>query len=84
MFGNGLGAARRLAAAAIGLCLCGFLPAMAGPVADGAAEAETLMSAGKAEDALGAFDKAAAAFWVSSPLQLRKAIFADSIGGFGD
>jgi hypothetical protein len=82
-FGRGLSAAGRGAVAAIVL-LCGALAAAAGPVADGAAEAENLMGAGKAEDALAAFDKAAAAFWVSSPLQLRKALFADSIAGFGD
>ncbi|MEO8667729.1 MAG: hypothetical protein ABI399_04380 [Bauldia sp.] len=58
-------------------------PAAAGPIADQAAEAETLMSAGNAEEALSLFDKAAGAFWVSSPLQLRKALFADDIAGFG-
>jgi hypothetical protein len=58
-------------------------PAVAGPVADQAAEAETLMNAGNPQEALGVFDKAAAAFWVSSPLQLRKALFAENISGFG-
>jgi hypothetical protein len=57
--------------------------AAAGPVAEQAAEAEVLMNGGNPQEALGLFDKAAAAFWVSSPLQLRKAIFADNISGFG-
>jgi hypothetical protein len=59
-------------------------PVIAGPAADSAAEAEQLMSAGKAADALAAFDKAEGAFWVSSPLQLRKVLFADNVSGFGE
>ena len=38
----------------------------------------------QAEEALAAFDKAAAAFWRLSPLQLRTALFADSVAGFGN
>jgi len=59
-------------------------PASAGPVADDAARAETLLSEGKAQDALAAFDQATDAFWSASPLTFRTAIFADKIQSFGD
>src|SRR6202011_3067235 len=45
--------------------------AFAGEIADRAAEAERLLGEGKSVDAQAAFDKAAAAFWIASPLQLR-------------
>jgi hypothetical protein len=82
--GTAFRAAGTLAAGLIALAIAGAAPATAGPVADDAAEAESLMGAGNAPEALAAFDKAAAAFWISSPLQLRKALFADSISGFGE
>lgn len=56
----------------------------AGDVADRAAEAEALLAAGNAASALAAFDKAAAAFWIASPLQFRQALFAESVAGFGN
>ena len=37
-----------------------------------------MLAAGKSADALAAFDKAAAAFWVASPLQFRVVSFADA------
>ena len=59
-------------------------PALAGEIADRAAEAERLLGDGKPADAQAAFDKAAAAFWIASPLQLRVAAFADEVKGFGN
>jgi len=59
-------------------------PAHAGEIADRAAEAEQLLGQGRAADAQAAFDKAAAAFWIASPLQLRVATFADEVKGFGN
>ncbi len=58
--------------------------ALAGEIADRAAEAEQLLSQGRAADAQAAFDKAAAAFWIASPLQLRVVTFADEVKGFGN
>jgi hypothetical protein len=59
-------------------------PATAGEIADKATLAETLVGRGYGEAALAAFDKATAAFWAASPLQLRVIAFADSIAGYGD
>lgn len=59
-------------------------PAAAGEIADKAALAETLVGRGYAEAGLAAFDKATAAFWAASPLQLRTIAFADSVEGYGD
>ena len=58
--------------------------AFAGEIADRAAEAERLLGEGKSVDAQAAFDKAAAAFWIASPLQLRVVTFADEVKGFGN
>jgi hypothetical protein len=58
--------------------------AFAGEIADSAAEAERLLADGKPADAQAAFDKAAAAFWIASPMQLRIATFADEVKGFGN
>lgn len=58
--------------------------AWAGEVADKAAEAESLLSAGKISDALNAFDASTEAFWKAVPLGFRKAIFVDEVKGFGD
>lgn len=60
------------------------LPALAGEIADKAAEAESLLSAGKPQEALAAFDQASGDFWTASPLQMRVATFVDSVTGFGD
>ena len=56
---------------------------IAGETASSAAEAEALLQAGKAEEAIGALDKAVDAFWAASPLQFRTALFADSVVAFG-
>jgi hypothetical protein len=58
--------------------------AFAGEISDRAAEAERLLADGKPAEAQAAFDKAAAAFWIASPLQLRVATFADEVKGFGN
>ena len=57
--------------------------ARAGEIADRAVEAEALLQQGKAADALAAFDKAADAFWGAMPFQIRTALFANSVAGFG-
>lgn len=56
----------------------------AGEVVDKATLAETLLDRGYDAAALGAFDKAAAAFWKASPLQTRTVLFADSIEGYAN
>lgn len=76
-------AAARSAAFAVILAACPA-GAVAGEIADRAAEAERLLGEGKPADAQAAFDKAAAAFWIASPLQLRVATFADEVKGFGN
>jgi hypothetical protein len=63
--------------------VAGGTGAFAGPVADKAAEAESLLSAGDAAGALDAFDAAADAFFAASPLQFRVALFADGVIGYG-
>jgi len=75
----------RPAALAAALTLA-FAPvaALAGEISDRASEAEQLLGQGRPADAQAAFDKAAAAFWIASPLQLRVAIFADEVKGFGN
>jgi hypothetical protein len=60
------------------------LAAGAGEVADRATEAERLLGESKPAEAQAAFDKAAAAFWIASPLQLRVVTFADEVKGFGN
>jgi hypothetical protein len=57
--------------------------ATAGPIADSASQAEQLLAAGNAADALAAFDTATDAFWQASPLQFRKMLFADAVSGYG-
>jgi hypothetical protein len=57
---------------------------MSGEIGDRAAEAEQLLSQGKPAEAQAAFDKAAAAFWIASPLQLRVVTFADNVKEFGN
>jgi hypothetical protein len=59
-------------------------PALAGPVEDNAARAETLLAEGKAQDAVAAFDQATDAFWNASPLTFRTAVLADRIQSYGD
>ncbi len=60
------------------------VPGIAGEISDRAAEAEQLLGQGRPAEAQAAFDKAAAAFWIASPLQLRVATFADEVKGFGN
>jgi hypothetical protein len=57
--------------------------ALAGPIADDASQAEQLLAAGKAADALAAYDQASDAFWQASPLQFRTVLFADAVSGYG-
>src|SRR5204863_7962183 len=77
----------RWLAAAVVVVFAGMVdasPAAAGEIADRAAEAERLLGDGKAAEAQAAFDKAAAAFWIASPLQLRVVTFADEVKSFGN
>lgn len=73
-----------LSVAILGISVLSGGPAAAGAVGEGATEAESLLAAGKSAEALAAFDEAAAAFWVASPLQFRVVSFADSVKGFAD
>jgi hypothetical protein len=63
---------------------CGAGAAYAGPIAEDAAKAESLLSDGKAQDGLTAFDAATDAFWTAAPLTFRSALFADRIASYGD
>jgi hypothetical protein len=67
-----------------GLGFAPFAAASAGEIADRASEAERLLGNGDGAAALAAFDKAASAFWIASPLQFRVITFADSVKGIGD
>lgn len=58
--------------------------AFAGSIAEDAAKADTLLTEGKAQDALAAFDAATDAFWTAAPLTFRTALFADRIQSYGD
>lgn len=69
-------------AGALLFAACGA--AMAGEVADKAAEAETLLQTGKSAEAQQALDAAVEAFWKSAPLTFRNARFVDDAKGFGD
>lgn len=62
----------------------GITTAGAGEIADKAALAETLVERGYAEAALSALDKAVAAFWEESPLQIRTIAFVDGVAGYGN
>jgi hypothetical protein len=62
----------------------GAATAQAGEIADKAALAERLVERGYSEAALAALDKAVAAFWEESPLQLRTIGFVDSVSGYGN
>ena len=54
--------------------------AVAGDVADKAAEAETLLGAGNAAGGFEALNAAVDAFWTAAPLTLRQAYFAAPVG----
>ncbi len=78
----------RLSGVAFALCTAVALgapahPALARPIADGAAQAEQAITAGDAKGAIAAFDGATDAFWNAVPLAFRVATFATGISGFG-
>ena len=76
---------RRRVLAALAAALTALpVAASAGEIADKAAEAESLLSGGKPQEALAAFDQASEDFWNASPLQMRVATFVESVAGFGD
>lgn len=58
--------------------------ALAGEVADKAAEAEALLQSGKPVEAQAALEGALDAFWKAAPLTLRNARFVDEAMGYGD
>jgi len=58
--------------------------ASAGDIADKAGQAESLLSAGKPQEALAAFDAATGDFWAALPLSARVATFVDSVDGYGN
>lgn len=57
--------------------------ARASDISDYASRADSLLAAGKADQALTAFGQAVAAFWQASPLQFRTATFVTWADGFG-
>lgn len=57
--------------------------AMAGPLAERAAEAERLTAAGNPLAAIDALDSAIQHVWAQMPLTVRKALLVDSVGGYG-
>jgi hypothetical protein len=70
-----------------GIALAGLLATsavQAREVSSRAADAETLLTAGKTSEAVAALDDAVDAFWKAAPLTFKKAIFVDSAKGFGD
>ncbi|WP_073051531.1 hypothetical protein [Kaistia soli] len=70
-------------ASAFALALSGVV-ATAGEVASKASEAETLLGEGKMAEAIDALDASVEAFWKAAPLSFRKALFVDSVTGFGE
>ena len=58
--------------------------ALAGEIADKAAEAETLLQAGKPVEAQAAIEAAVEAFWKAAPFTLKNARFVDEAKGYGD
>ena len=74
------------ALAGLAIALTVMLPtaiATAGEITEYATDADDLLQQGKPAEALGAFDKATDAFWAASPLQVRLALFATSVEGYG-
>ena len=78
-----VGTAAKAALLALGMLTASAGIAAAGPIADHAAESEALLGAGKAADAMTAFDQATDAFWQASPLQFRDLLFVDAVSGYG-
>lgn len=77
---TGIALAGAVALAAIGMPA----GALAGETASKAADAESLLAAGKVKEAIDAFDASAEAFWKAAPLTFRKVLFADEVVGYGD
>jgi len=77
-------ASRPVTAALFCATICVASPAAADQIADQATLAETLLGRGYATAALAAFDRAGAAFWEASPLQLRTIVFADKVEGYAN
>lgn len=73
-----------IAALIFAWAVAGNSPANAGPVADNAARAESLLGEDDAKDALAAFDQATEAFWAAVPLTFRTAILADEVKSYGE
>ncbi|HWJ75351.1 MAG TPA: hypothetical protein VNX29_19495 [Kaistia sp.] len=71
------------AASAFVLALSG-LAATAGEIASKASEAEALLGEGKLPEAIDALNASVEAFWKAAPLSFRKALFVDSVTGFGE
>ena len=59
-------------------------PAHAGPAAEAAERAESLLDSGETLPAYNAFDTAQHAFWQASPLTFRKVVLVTRAGTFGD
>jgi len=75
------GAKRGVAVAALFAMLTA--PALAGPIADHAAEAEAKLAAGDTAGAAAALDAAYEAFAAAAPFALKTVAFADRIDGYG-
>ena len=70
---------------AASLCLSmAMQPAHAGPAAEAAERAESLLDSGETLPAYNAFDTAQHAFWQASPLTFRKVVLVTRAGTFGD
>jgi hypothetical protein len=76
--------ARAGAPAALAACVLISSAARAGEVTDAAARAEALLTEGKTQEALAAFDSATDAFWSALPLTFATATFADSVQSHGE
>jgi hypothetical protein len=68
---------------ASGLLLASAGGASAGPVADVATQAESLLGTGKSADALAAFDQVTDAVWAVLPFQFRNILLVDQVSGYG-
>lgn len=79
-------AARRIAAGLFGAVLGALSPVAghAGEVTDQATLAETLLDRGYDAAAAAAFSRAAAAFWMASPLQTPTILFVDDVEGYAN
>lgn len=78
------GASRLSGIAAAGVLALAMSGAEAGEVSTKAADAERLLSEGRVSEAIEALDTSVEAFWKAAPLSFRKALFVDSVTGFGE